>query len=44
MLVIGIGVVVWNIFATVQNSKNGFFWAAILGVALILIGIFNLIF
>jgi hypothetical protein len=44
MLVIGIGTLAWNIFATVKNGKNGFQGAVVLGIVLILIGLFSLIF
>ncbi|MDR2211979.1 MAG: hypothetical protein LBO65_11035 [Spirochaetaceae bacterium] len=44
MLVIGVGTLAWNIFATVQNGKAGFRGAAVLGIVFILWGIFSLIF
>jgi hypothetical protein len=44
MLVIGIGTLAWNIYATATNGKNGFRGAAVLGIVLIAIGIFSLIF
>jgi ABC-type Fe3+ transport system permease subunit len=44
MLVIGVGTLAWNIYATVKNGKNGFHGAVVLGIVLILIGIFSLAF
>jgi hypothetical protein len=44
MVVIGIGALAWNIYATVKNGKNGFRGAVVLGIVLIALGIFSLAF
>jgi hypothetical protein len=44
MLIIGIGTLAWNIFATIKNGANGFRGAMVLGIVLIVIGIFSLVF
>jgi hypothetical protein len=44
MLVMGVGTLIWNIIATIHNGKEGFGGATLLGILLILWGIFTLVF
>jgi multidrug transporter EmrE-like cation transporter len=41
-VIFGIGILIWNIYATVSNAKNGFPIMALLGVVIIIAGIYGL--
>jgi len=42
-IVIGIAIIVWNIYAAISNAKNGFPIMALIGLGLVIWGIYKLI-